>query len=192
MQKGILERWSSEFRQAAKADNLKLFRDHLRRLGLPDAPELLLHGTILAVHACCSYASLDHQSPVRFLQLQKYSPVDAPGAKYAFTFDLWGKGYARVLVSAKMELLDLADLYGFPWPEYEMCGFPCFWVSRADGEGLSGHELTQIQKQITNDLRFDYSDDELGFWFDDNAIEGILQVTLQDIDGCLNEDEEEK
>jgi hypothetical protein len=73
--------------------------------------------------------------------------------------------------------------------EYEVCGYRSFWVSRTDGQNLSRSELTQIQDEVTEDLRFDYSDDELEFWFDDTAVEGILQVNLQDIDSCGYEDE---
>lgn len=86
---------------------------------------------------------------------------------------------------------DLADLYEHPWREYHVCGYRCLWVSRTDGEDLSGDELAQIVTAVTEDLRFDYSDDELDFWFDDSAVEGLLQVTLQDVDGCKDEDDEE-
>jgi hypothetical protein len=192
MPKSSLERWEVEFRKAAKVDNLVLCRDHLHRLGLPDEPELLVHGTVLVVQACCAYARIDGQSTDGFLQLQKYCPADAPDAKYAFTFDLFGKGFARVLVPAKNVVLDLADLYGHPWREYKMCGYRCLWVSRTDGEDLSGDELTKIQTEVTEDLRFDYLDDELNFWFNDSAVEGILQVNLQDVDGCGDEDEAEE
>jgi hypothetical protein len=117
MQVNSLERWEVEFRKAAEADNFVLFRDHLHRLGLPDEPELLVHGTVLVVQACCAYANLDGQPTAGFLQLQKYCPAEAPCAEYAFTFDLCGKGFARVLASAKLRGLDLADLYGHPWFE---------------------------------------------------------------------------
>jgi len=191
MPKNILERWEADFRKAAKADKLVLCRNHLHRLGLPDEPELLVQGTVLAVQACCAYASLDRQSFAEFLQLQKYCPADAPDAKFAFTFDLCGKGFARVLVSTLRGVIDLADLYGHPWWEYQVCGYRCFWVSHTDGKDLSGEELAQIETEVTEDLRFDYPENELGFWFDDSAVEGVLQVTLQDLDVCEDEDEKE-
>jgi hypothetical protein len=149
-----------------------------------------VHGTVLAVQACCAYARIDGQPTAGFLELQKYCPADAPDARYAFTFDLYGKGFARVLVSAKSGILDLADLYGQPWWEYKVCGYSCFWVSRTDGKNLSDDELTKLQTEVTEDLRFDYSEKELSFWFDDTAVEGVLQVNLQDIDGVWEEDEE--
>jgi len=184
------ERWERDFRRAAKADNLALFRDHLSTLGLPDEPEALLHGTILVVNACCAYARLDGQSLAGFLQLQKYFPDDAPDAKYAFTFDLCGKTFGRVLVSSKVGTFDLADLYEHPWWEYKVCGYNCFWVSRTDGEYLSAEDLTQIETEVTEDLRFDYTEDELSFWFYHCVNEGALLVTLQDVyDPDEDEDE---
>ncbi|MFC1896888.1 hypothetical protein ACFL0Q_09600 [Thermodesulfobacteriota bacterium] len=186
-----LQRWEHEFRKAAVADNLSLCRDHLQRLGLPDDPELLLKGTVLVVHACCAYATLDGQSPGGFLKLQKYRPTDAPEAKYALTFDLYGKAFARVLISTERGVLDLADLYGHPWYEFEVCGYSRFWVSRTDWQDLSADELAQIQTEITEDLRFDYEDDELDFWFDDTVIQGALEVNLQDVDPCEDQEEEE-
>jgi len=82
-------------------------------------------------------------------------------------------------------------LYGHPWWEYQVCGYRCFWVSRPNEEDLSGEELAQLETEGPEDLRFDYSENELGFWFDDSAVEGVLQVTLQDLDVCEDEDEKE-
>ena len=175
-----LEKWERAFRRAAKADDLELFQDHLDKLDLLGEPEALLHGTILLVQACCAYASLDGQKLENFLRMQKYFPDDAPDAKYAFTFDLCGKAFGRVLVSSKVGTIDLADLYGHPWWEYEVCGYHSFWVSRTDGDDLSAEELAHIQEEVTYDLRFDYTEDELDIWFDDSFIEGSLLVTVQD------------
>ena len=89
------EQWEHEFRNAAEADNLALFRDHLQKLELPDEPEALLNGTIQLVGACCAYASLDGQAFENFLLMQKYRPDDVDDAKYTFTFDLCGKAFGR-------------------------------------------------------------------------------------------------
>ena len=185
-----LEKWEREFRSAAKVDQLALFRDHLKKLGLPDEPEKLLHGTILVVRACCAYATLDGQSYTKFLAMQKYRPIDAGDGNYALTFDLCGKASARIVASPKLDVIDLADLYGHPWSEYEICGYSCFWVSRTDANPLSDEETAQIEELVTDDLRFDYSEDELEFWFDDSTVEGVLLVTLVDID-LLDQGEED-
>jgi hypothetical protein len=192
MAKSSLDRWEREFRRAAKADDFSVCRDHLDRLNLPDEPELLVHGTVLVVQACCAYASLDGQSLAGFLELQKYCPDDAPDAKYAFTLDLCGEGYARVLVPAKRGFLDLADLYGHPWWEYKVVGFWRLWVSRTDGEDLSRRELAQIEIEVTEDLRFDYSEDELDLRFDDSAVKGVLQIHVQDVYHSDKEEDSEE
>jgi hypothetical protein len=186
-----LKRWEREFRSAAKSDNLVLFEEYLHRLGLTDEAEKLLQGTVLAVQACCAYARLDGQSTAQFLAMQKYHPADADDVSYTFTFDLCGKAFARVLGSVKGGILDLADLYGHPWSEYEVCGYSCFWVSRTDGKKLSSDELMEIEREITEDLRFDYTYDELDFWFDETAIEGVLLVNLMGSDRFEDEDEGE-
>jgi hypothetical protein len=175
------EQWEHEFRNAAEADSLALFRDHLYELELPDEPEALLRGTIQLVGACCAYASLDGQAFENFLSMQKYRPDDVDDAKYTFTFDLCGKAFGRVLVSSKVVAIDLADLYEHPWWEYEVCGYYEFWISRTDGKALSEEEKTELEMEVTDDLNFDYSEDELTFWFDDSIVEGCLLVTLQDV-----------
>jgi len=63
-------------------------------------------------------------------------------------------------------------------------------VSRTDGDDLSDDEIELIDKEVTEDLRFDYSEDELNFWFDDSAVEGALFVMLNDVYDSTGEDEE--
>jgi len=188
-------RWAQDFREAAKADGYAILRDHLRRLDLPDNPELLLEGTIHLVQACLSYAILDHQSYARFLGMQKYDPAEAADAMYAVTFDLCGKAFGRVLVppsagdSASQQgfVFDLADLYGHSWQCYERVGYECFWVSRIDGDDLTCEELAEIELVVTYDLRFDYGEEELDIWFDDLSTEGSLLVCVQDRDDSEEE-----
>jgi hypothetical protein len=181
-------RWAQDFREAAKADGYVILRDHLRRLGLPDNPELLLEGTIHAVQACLSYAIIDCQSYSGFLGMQKYDPAEAADAMYAVTFDLCGKAFARVLAPSSVAEsasqggfgFDLADLYGHPWQCYERVGYGRFWVSRIDEDDLTCEELAEIELVVTYDLRFDYCEEELDIWFDDLFTEGSLLVTVQD------------
>lgn len=180
MSEQTLQRWEREFRGAAKADKLVALRNHLRRLNLRAKPELLLEGTIQVVQACSAYMKLDGRSYAAFLAMQTYDPVRPPCAKYAFIFSLCGKAFARVLVARDLGDLELADLYGHPWQKYKICGFDHFWVMRADGTALKRRELVKLERQVTADLRFDYSEDELDFWFDDSRIAGALFVAVQD------------
>jgi len=183
MPKNPLREWEREFRSIAKADKLALFRDHLKKLGLPDKPKLLLEGTILVVQACCAYVDMEGRSYLNFLAMQKYHIADAINAKYEFTFDIFGKSFARILTSKKIDpCLDLADLYGHPWYKYKVCGYNEIWVSRADGKELTTKEKAKIEEEVTDDLRFDYAEEELSFWFDDSTIEGVLRVYVYDVE----------
>ena len=116
--------WARTFRAAAEADDYAIFRDHLRRLGLPDEPLLLLEGTIQFVVFWNSYFSLGRaESFAPILRMQTYDPAQATEARYAYTFDLCGKAYARVLVDAKYSNLDLADMNEARWSEYPVVGY---------------------------------------------------------------------
>jgi hypothetical protein len=184
MPANALNQWIRDFSKAAKADKLALFRDHLKRLGLPDEPELLLQGTIEAVTACCAYLNVDGRPVDKFLAMQRYNPADALDAEYALTFDLCRKAYARLLAPRKKMLfeIDLADLYGHPWMPFKVCGYFTIMVSRVDGRALTDTELEMIEKAVTEDLRYDYPEDELSFWFDPDSIEGVMAVTVQDVE----------
>ena len=177
-----LKRWISKFRKDARTDQYTLFRKHLRDLALPDDPELLTEGTIQVVIASAAYASLDGQSFAAFLNMQRYDPAEAIDAKYAFTFDLCGKASARILVPTKAIIPDLADLYGHPWEDYKVCGYHAIYISRIDGKKLVSSELARLEKEVTEDLRYDYSADELNLWFDNESVDGVLKVFVQDCD----------
>lgn len=181
-----VDRWERDYRTAARADDYAAFRDHLRRLQLPDEPELMLQGTIGIVRQYAGYAVLDDRDEEldQFLELQVYELRDANPDVYCFTFDIRGKSYARILVETKVGTLDLADLYGSPWDEYRVVGFRCFWISHPDWREMDDDELRRLEGEVTDDLRFDYSEDELDFWFDSELDPGFLYVVVQDADEC--------
>jgi len=54
-----LHQWEQKLRAVARSDNYALFRDHMRRLGLPDKPKLMLEGTIRVVQARWVFANLE-------------------------------------------------------------------------------------------------------------------------------------
>lgn len=158
-----------------------MFRDHLRKLELPDQPELLLKGTTMVVRMCVSYATMDGQPIDRFLQMQRYDPSHAPDARYAFTFDLHERAFGRVLVDSKMRHLDLADLYGTPWDEFKRVGFTQFWITRTDGARLKRKEMDELHKHILGDIFFDYEEDEVQVGFFPASDRSFLNVEVQDI-----------
>jgi len=165
--------WQREFRKDAAADKLALFQAHLKRLDLPEKPRDLLKGTILTV--------CDGRSYEEFLSMQKYNPDDAPKAKYAYTFRGANKFVARILTPKKKQFLDLADLYEHPWYEYQTCGYGVILLSRTDGKNVTAREKANLEEQITDDLRYDYSEDELGFCFDNSSLKGVLHIYLYDV-----------
>jgi hypothetical protein len=97
------------------------------------------------------------------------------------TFDIHGKAFARLTLPESLRPLDLADLYGTPWDQYERVGFSDFWISRVDGQDLSPLEIAEFENTVESDLRFDYGEDEVTFWFDPDSQEGSLKVTVQDV-----------
>ena len=102
------------------------------------------------------------------LRMQTYNPAEATDARYVLTFDIFGKAFGRILVDATLQPLDLADMYGSSWDDYKRVGFDSFWISRPDWSCLTKREVKKLEEQVTYDLRFDYTDDELEFWFDDS------------------------
>lgn len=175
-----LRRWVLKFRKDAEAHNYALFREHLRKLGLPDSPELLLEGTIEVVITCAAYASIDNQSIAASLNMQQYDPAKAIDARYAFTVDLCGKAFARLLVEKKGAIPDLADLSGYPWQDYKVCGYHDVFIARTNNKKLGSRELARLEREVTYDLRFDYCEEDLDLWLDDQSIEGVLKVSVQD------------
>jgi len=165
-----LDKWESDFRAAAIADGFAIFRDHLRRLDLPDEPQSMLEGTVRVMRMCAAYLAVDNRDgkSSELLAMQTYNPAEATGACYVFTFDLCGQAYARVLVETKVQTLDLADLYGNPWWDYEVVGFSRLWISHPDWSNLTAAEKKQLEEEVTDDLLFDYDKDEIEFWFDDS------------------------
>ena len=180
MTKLTRQRWEREFRGAAKADKLAALRTHLQRLDLRARPELFLEGTIRVVQACSVYLELDGRSYAPFLEMQTYDPARSLSAVYAFTFSLCGKAFARVLVARDLLGLDLADLYGHPWPDYKVCGFDHFWIERTDRAALTKRDSVRLERLVTEDVRYDYAEEELELWFDGVQTAGALFVGVQD------------
>ncbi|HOS45699.1 MAG TPA: hypothetical protein PLQ69_04395 [Paludibacter sp.] len=182
MPKNLFKEWDREFRKDAADDKLALFREHLKKLGLPDRPKDLLKGTILAVCACCAYESMDGRSCEEFLSTQKYNPGRVPEMKYAYTFRGRNKFLARILTPKKNQCLDLADLYDHPWDGYKTYGYEGILISRTDGKNLTAKEKANLEEDVTYDLRYDFPEEELGFCFDDSSPKGALHVYLYGVE----------
>jgi hypothetical protein len=178
-----LSRWEQTFRADAQADSYQVFRKLLQSLGLPDEPTLLLDGTIMMIQRSIAFLALDGINAKELLMYQQYDPMKGTELAFNVTFDIHSKAYARIILPASLKPLDLADLYESSWNEYAQVGFCDFWISRIDGASLSANEIADFEATVEYDLRYDYTEDELAFWFDPDSHEGILKVSVQDVFG---------
>ena len=133
-----------------------------------------------------SYLSVETRETDRFLAQQSYDPSRVADGPYLVTFNIHNKAYARVITPEPFQHLDFADLYGTPWNRYKLVGYNEFWISRTDRQDLSPEEISDLDKSVTDDLRFDYAEDELAFWFDPDTIEGVLGVSVQDVESNVS------
>ena len=173
--------WERTFRSEAQNDNYQVFRAHLERLELPDEPALLLEGTVLFVRSCVAFLMMDGRPVGNFLTHQRYDPAAVTDAPYLVTFDVCSRAYARLTMPKSFGQLDFADLYDTPWEQYGMVGYHQFWISRADKQDLTLDEISEFENAVTKDLRFDYAEEEVGFWFDTSLIDGVLYGYLYDV-----------
>jgi hypothetical protein len=190
MSETLLGKWERRFRASARKDQLAGLRAHLDRLELGGDPEAMLKATIAFVQMSAVYASMDGQDGrVReFVALQTYKPVGRTAARYTFTFDVHEKAFARVIVDPECKTVDLADLYGNPWWDLKTVGYSEIWISRVDGKPLTDQEKENLEMLVTGDLRFDYSEGELDFWFND--FDDRLNVMLNPVYDSEDDDSE--
>jgi len=182
--------WEKAFRADARADKYRVLSDVLKRLGLPDKPRLMLHGTVDMVRACCAYNRIDNNGFFEtFLRLQTYAPDTVADNLYMFTFDVFGKAYARIIVNEKCQGLDLADMFDFPWQRHKMAGFRCFWISSASWRALKKREINRLAQAVKEDLYYDFSEDELEVWFDVVRDGTCILVNLLEKEPLCDEDD---
>jgi len=183
-----LHMWERDFCSAAKNDQHDIFRDHLRLLELPSKPFSMLKATIFMVYAMAAYYKIDGRPGEDFLAMQTYNPAKSPNVPYMVSFDFNGHACARLLVDHELKSIDLADLYNHPWHPWKTVGYSQIWISHRDWTDLRKKEMKALEKLVTEDLMFDYSEDELDFWFNDSNAK-YLYVNVQDHYELDDEDE---
>ena len=175
----MINKWHRDFRSAAKNDHYDIFSEHLRLLELPIKPFSMLKATIFMVYAMAAYYQIDGRPDHDFLAMQTYNPAKSPNAPYMVSFDLNGHACARLLVDPELKSIDLADLYNHPWNPWKTVGYSQIWITHKDWTDLTKKEMKNLEKLVTDDLRFDYGEDELDFWFNDSNAK-YLYVNVQD------------
>jgi hypothetical protein len=174
-----IQAWERKFRAAFERDGGSAFDVLIKRFGLwADAREML-DGTIDFVIATVALAQMDGAAVDEFLANQSYSGQGST-AVYALTFDLAGRGAARLLVRPDLRIVDLADLYDYPWHRIQMSGYSQLWVSRIDDLDLEPSEIEELDRLVTYDIRFDMNEDEVLISFDHDSYEGALAITVDD------------
>ena len=174
-----LHTWERDFRLAAKNDQHDIFRDHLRLLELPSKPFSMVKATVFMVYAMAAYYQIDGRPTEDFLAMQTYNPVKSKNAPYMLSFDLNRHACARLLADPELKSIDLADLYNHPWQPWKTVGYSQIWITHKDWTDLTKKEMKNLEKLVTDDLRFDYGEDELDFWFNDSNAK-YLYVSVYD------------
>ena len=158
-----LRQWEKTFRAEAEADHYACFHRLLEQVELDDySPGQVLDGTIELVRASLAYMSgLDGQPFMPFLSVQQYNPPPGTLDPYAFFFEIHQTGAGRLFVNSTFNNVDLADLYGHPFAKYHRVGFSHLWILRSDYAALAPSECAQIERHVLDDLRYDYTEEEM-------------------------------
>lgn len=175
----MLEAWERTYRSDFARDGGAMFEPLLARFGLKVDAKAVLEGTVDFVMASAAFARLDGAAVDGLLASQRYDSL-ATAAVYVLTFDIHGRGAARLLVSPNLRPVDLGDLYEFPWHRLQRVGYSDFWISRLDGVALEGAEIDELHRLVTDDIMFDCDDDEISIIFDPDTYGGALAFSVYD------------
>lgn len=173
----LMQNWEQAFRADFARDGGALFQPLIQRFRLRTDAQEMLEGTIDFVTACAAFSSMDGVAIGALLAEQCYDS-QASAATYALTFDLFGRSSARLLVRPEMKTIDLADLFDYPWQRLQAAGYGDFWISRLDGEDLSMAEVEELDRVVSRDIWFDYTEDEVSIILDPDTWKGALSVTV--------------
>jgi hypothetical protein len=158
------EKWIRGFSAAAVKDNYFELLRPLEHLELECSGEHALAATISLVLAIAVYCQMDGRDCKTFLKQQHYRLDSDDAAEYCLIFDLTGlKGsyFGRILTDINFTSIDLEDLFNHPWSMSETAGFTEVYISRLDGKRIGKRELGRLYKQVTSDMFYGYSEEEL-------------------------------
>lgn len=116
---------------------------------------------------------------LKFIEQQRYRRFDEIYPKYIFIFDLGDEIHGcAILRGDDLSLIDLADLYGFPFNRLRINGFYTIYIAHADHTPLN---LNFLKEKINYDLLYDQDpEDELWINFENNDDETVLCITVTD------------
>ncbi len=155
------KKWERDFTAAAQADNYAEFKRAIEHLGLDCTPECMMRNTILLVSTSMIYRQMDGLKCESFLEQQHYNSAWEGKNEYRLTFDLGDGNFGRLLGDQRLYYVDLADLFGHCWEEFESAGFDSVYITRLDGKTINTLELKRLDELVRADIYFDYGEDEV-------------------------------
>ena len=172
--------WQRKFASEAVADDAKEIGRHIDYLELDCSKAAMLEGTDLLIAAAIAYLQLDGRKYEAFVDQQRYWLRGTDLPFYCLTFNFGMKHFGRLLTNKNIDGVDFADLFNHPWYPYKTAGFHEVHISRLDGKPIEPEELEALDRRFTEDIYYDYSDDE---------VSAYLQMTeLQDTAlACVSE-----
>ncbi len=171
----VFANWQRQFAADAVADDANEIRRHIEYLGLDCSRAAMLTGTDLLVAAVMAYQQMDNQDCEGFVEQQRYWLCGDDLPFYCLTFNLGKKYFGRLLTNKNMDGVDFADLFNHPWYPFETAGFHEVHISRLDGSPITMEELEAMERRFTEDMYYDYTDDEISAYvqiteLDDTAL----------------------
>ncbi len=157
----LYDRWLRSFSADAVADDANELQRHIDYLQLGCSRADLILGTDLLVLANIVYLSMDGQDSKEFLERQRYWLCGDGLPHYILTFEMGVGHFGRLLADRKITGIDFADLFDHPWPPFESAGFSQVFISRLDGEPIEADEFKEIEKRVTEDMYYDFTEDEV-------------------------------
>jgi hypothetical protein len=177
----VFAHWQRKFAADAVADDANEIRRHIEYLGLDCSRADMLEGTDLLLAAAMAYQQMNSLDCEDFVKQQRYwlRGVDLPF--YCLTFNLGKKHFGRLLTNKNMDGVDFADLFNHPWYPFETAGFYEVHISRLDGEPIEPEELEALELRFTEDMYYDYTDEEVSAYiqmseFDDTAVATAVEI----------------
>lgn len=158
------QKWMHEFSAAAVKDNYAELLRPLEHLELECSGEDALASTISLVLAVVVYCQMDGRDCKTFLKQQHYWLESDDETEYCLIFDLTGltgRYFGRILTDINFTSIDLEDLFNHVWPMSDTAGFTEVYISRLDGKKIGKRELKRLYEQVTSDMYYGYSEDEL-------------------------------
>lgn len=179
----VYANWQRQFAADAVADDANEIRRHIEYLGLDCSRADMLEGTDLLIAAVMAYQQMDNQDCEGFVKQQRYWLGGDDLPCYCLTFNLGKKHFGRLLTNKNIDGVDFADLFNHPWYPFETAGFYEVHISRLDGEPIEPDELEALERRFTEDMYYDYTDEEVSAYvqmtdLDDTALATAVETML--------------